>query len=139
LASLRASSTVGDLEHPVDVVFDEQHGNLGGDGRQQRGDACALRGGEPGERLVEQQYSRPRRNGEPHVEQALAAIGERGCFRLFDAAEAEKGDKVRSLFVHLRHRRGRGPQCETLGAARLHGEPQVLLGRESAEQICDLE
>ena len=100
---------VGDLEHPVDVVLDEQHGNFRGDGRQQRGDARALGGGESGERLVQQQDSRPCRNGETHVEQALPAVGERACFRLFDAAEAEKVDKPGSLLVHLRHCRGRGP------------------------------
>src|SRR3954462_776111 len=68
---------IGDLEHPVYVVLDEEHGHVRRYALDDVADALALRGGEPGERLVEEQQPRLRRQGEAHVEEALAAIGER--------------------------------------------------------------
>ena len=88
---------VGDLEHPVDVVLDQQDGDLGGHRFHQRGDALPLGRREAGQRLVEQQDARPRRQREPHVEQALPAIGERGRLGALDAGEAEIGRSTRSF------------------------------------------
>jgi len=109
-------------------VLDEQHGNLRRDGRQQRGDARALGGSEPSERFVEQQNPWPSGNGETHIEQALSAVGQRSRLCAFHTGEAEKGDKVLGLLVHLHHCGGRRPQREALGATGLNGEPQVLFG-----------
>ena len=53
---------VGELEHPVDVVLDQQHRQVGRDALDDGADALALGRGEPGERLVEQQHAR--RGGE---------------------------------------------------------------------------
>src|SRR2546430_9079750 len=50
---------IGDLEHAIDVVLDQQHRNFRCDGREQRGNPRALGGGEPSERLVEQENARP--------------------------------------------------------------------------------
>ena len=76
---------IGDLEDAVDVVLDQQHGDLPRDRLHQRGDARALGGGEARERLVEQQNVRRGREREPHVEQALSAIGERSRLGVLDA------------------------------------------------------
>ena len=45
-------------------------------------------------------------SGKPHVEQALAAIGERGGLGALDAGEAEKADELGGLRVHLGDRVG---------------------------------
>ena len=55
---------------------------------------CALGHRQPGERLVEQQDARARRERQPHVEQALAAIGERGGLGALDAGEPEEADQL---------------------------------------------
>ena len=71
---------VGKREHPVDIVLDQQHRQLGGDALDQRSDALALGGGEARQRLVEQQDAWSRRKCQSHVEQALSAVRE--CARL---------------------------------------------------------
>ena len=45
-------------EHAVDVVLDDQHGDIAGDGLDQMRDAFAFGCGEAGQRLVEQQDMR---------------------------------------------------------------------------------
>ena len=75
LAVIHHRDMVGQAEHAVDVVLDQQHRQFARQMLDQRADALALGGGEAGERLVEQQNARLDREREPHVEQALAAIG----------------------------------------------------------------
>ena len=58
---------------------------------------CALGRREPGQRLVEQQQARRGREREPHVEQPLAAIGQRGGLGALDAGEPEIADELGRL------------------------------------------
>ena len=55
----------------------------------QRPDALAFGGGEARERFVEQQQARPGGKRQPHVDQPLAAIGQRTCLGALDAVESE--------------------------------------------------
>ena len=87
---------VGDLEHAVDVVLDQQHRDLREMRLHQRGDARALGRRETRERLVEQQDVRRGREREPHVEQALSAIGERRRLGALHAGEAEVAHERRA-------------------------------------------
>ena len=130
---------VGDLEHAVDVVLDQQHGDLLRNALHQRGDARALGRREAGERLVEQQDVRRGRKREPHVEQALPAIGERGGLGALHAFEPEIRHERRRLGIDCGDAVGRGPPGEALGVPRLHGEAHVFLDRQAAEQVGDLE
>ena len=59
------------------------------DALDQRPDALAFGRGEPRERLVEQQHARPGGEREPHVDQPLAAVGQRTCLGALDAREPE--------------------------------------------------
>ncbi len=83
---------IGELEHPVDVVLDQQHRQIRRDALDDGADALALRRGKTGQRLVEQQHARRGGERHAHVEQALAAIGQHAGFGLLDAGEAEIAD-----------------------------------------------
>ena len=60
-------------------------------------DALALGRGEPGERLVEQQHARRVASASAHVEQALAAIGERAGLGALDAGERRDSGSARAV------------------------------------------
>jgi hypothetical protein len=53
-------------------------------------DALALGGGEPGERLVQQQHLRLGAERDAEIDQPLPAIGQFAALDLLDAFEAEK-------------------------------------------------
>ena len=61
----------------------------------QRADALAFGRGEACKRLVQQQQARPGCERQPHVEQPLAAIGQRAGLGLLDAGEAQIADQGR--------------------------------------------
>ena len=120
-------------------MLDQQHRQLGGDALDQRSDALALGGGEARQRLVEQQDTWSRRKRQPHVEQALSAIGECARFRRFDAGQPEKADQLGGFLHHRPHRARAGPAVEMKGIARLHREPQILEDGKRREKVGDLE
>ena len=130
---------VGELEHPVDVVLDQQHRQIRRDALDDGADALALGGGETGQRLVEQQHARRGGERHAHVEQALAAIGQHAGFGLLDAGEAEIADGGVGLGVDRLDRQRIGDGIEALGVPRLHGEADVLADAERRKQIGDLE
>ena len=97
-------------------MLDEEHRHVRRDALDDVADALALGGGEPGERLVEQQQPRLRREREAHVEEALPAIGERAGLGLLDAGDAEIADERRGLA--LDRRRALAPAPRDRSAAR---------------------
>ena len=106
---------VGELEHPVDVVLDQQHRQIRRDALDDGADAFALGGGEAGQRLVEQQHARRGGERHAHVEQALAAIGQHAGFGLLDAGEAEIADGGVGLVVDRLDRQRIGDGIEARG------------------------
>ena len=106
----------------------------------QRGDARALGRREARERLVEQQDARRGREREPHVEQALAAIGERGGLGALDAGEAEIADERRGLGVDVGDAIGRASTRRSAWRWRACTARRTFSShREAAEQVGDLE
>ena len=85
LALVHHGDVVGDLEHAIDVVLDEQHRNLAGDGLNQGGNPLPLGHRQAGERLVEQQDARAGAERDAQVEQALPAIRQRSRLGLLDS------------------------------------------------------
>ncbi len=65
---------IGQREHPVDVVLDQQHRDVRRDALDQVRDALAFGRREPGERFVEQQHARAGRERQSHVEEPLPAV-----------------------------------------------------------------
>ena len=55
LALVHHGDAMRETEHTIDVVLDDQHGDVGGDVLDQVGHALALRRRQSGERLIEQQ------------------------------------------------------------------------------------
>jgi hypothetical protein len=92
---------VRDLEDAIDVVLDEEHRQVCRDALDDVADALALGGGQPGKRLIQQQHARPRGEGEPHVEQALPAIGQGAGLGLLHTATPDSG---RGRWSRPRHR-----------------------------------
>ena len=78
---------VGDAEHRVHVVLDQQHGMLGLERRQQRQHALGLLGAHAGERLVEQQHARARSPGTSRSRAGACRRGS-GCRRCAPPASA---------------------------------------------------
>jgi hypothetical protein len=102
-------------------------------------DAFALGGGQASERLIEQEHARAGGQRKAHVEQPLAAIGERTRLVGLDPAEAHGADHACRLPVDLIKRGRAHPRIERLGKTRLHGEAHVLADRQRQEQVGDLE
>ena len=130
---------VGELEHPVDIVLDQQHRQVGRDALDDGADALALGGGETRQRLVEQQHARRGRKRDAHVEQALAAIGQRAGLGLLDAGEAEIADHGGGLGIDRVDRQRVGDRIEAARMPRLHGEADILADAERRKQVGDLE
>ena len=120
-------------------MLDEEHGHVRRDALDDVADALALGGGKPGERLVEEQQPRLRRQRQPHVEEALAAIGERAGLGPLHAGDAEIADECRGLALDVGERARLRPGIEAVPMACLDREPHVLLDRERREQVGDLE
>ena len=130
---------VGEGEHPVDVVLDQDHRHLGGEAPDQADDALALGGGEAGERLVEQQDPGPGGQRHADLEQALAAVGELIDARRLEPLEAEELDQRAGLLGDpLVVVRG-APEIEAAGIGGLDAEADVLAHRKAREQVGDLE
>ena len=130
---------VGELKHPVDVVLDQQHRQIGRDALDDGADALALGRGKAGERLVQQQHARRGGERHAHVEQALAAIGQHAGLGLFDAGEAEIADGGVGLGIDRVDRQRIGDGIEAARMPRLHGEADVFADAERRKQVGDLE
>ena len=140
LAFVHDRHVVGEAEHAVDVVLDQQHRNVGGELLDQRPDALALGRGEARERLVEQQQARLGGQRQPHVDQPLAAVGQGACLRALDAVEPEIARSSAAVSASISADGARaGPQIEAARMARLHGEADVLRDRQGRKQVGDLE
>jgi hypothetical protein len=139
LALVHHGDALREAEHAVDIVLDDQYRDVGGDAPDQVRDAFALRCREPGERFVEQQHVRPGTECDAEIDQPLPAIGELAALDGLDSFQAEEARELVRLGVNLRVAVDVAPDVEPPGMARLQRQPQVLVDRESAEQVGDLE
>jgi hypothetical protein len=121
LAVIHDGYGVSHLEYPVDVMLDQQHGDVGGQRLDQAGDARALGGGETGQRLVEQQDARLGSERQPHIQQALAAIAERGSLGALGPGKAGPAQQLRRILAHAGQRLGGAPDAEPPLMPGLHG------------------
>jgi hypothetical protein len=122
---------VGDAEHRVHVVLDQQHRVGALERAEQLEHAAGLLGAHAGERLVEQQRTRARRQAHRDLELALAAVAERAGDALRVADEA-------GGFERLARRRearlaafGRLPQHPRARPRGLRAEAAVLEHRKA--------
>ena len=82
-------NAVGEREHQIHVVLDQEHGDVarqGGDGGE---DIVALAFGNAGGGLVEQQHARLGGNRDRDLEQALLAVGQRRGQLVHDVEQME--------------------------------------------------
>ena len=96
---------IGKLEDAIHVVLDEQDRHLRHEAADKARDPLALAGGEPDQRLVEQQHARSRRERNADLEQALAAVGQAGGRYALQALESEEADERCGLRGDLAERR----------------------------------
>ena len=85
---------VGDAEHRVHVVLDQQDRVRGLEAREQPQHALGLLGAHAGQRLVEQQHARPGRQAHRDLELALVAVAQRAGDALGHAVEAGRGQRL---------------------------------------------
>ena len=120
-------------------MLHQQNRDIGRDGLDDVADPAPLGGGEPGERLVEQQHPRPGGERQGHVDEALAAIGQRAGLGLLDPGKAEITHQRRRVGGNAGQGGGARPDAEAAGMTGLDGKADILLDRQPAEQIGDLE
>ena len=118
-----------EAEHAIDVVLDDQNGNIRGDVLDQARDALALGRGESGQRLVEQQYLRFRAERDAEIDQTLSAIGQVAALDVLDAFQPEEFDQLGGFLVHLRIAVDVAPEVEAPGVLRLQRQPHILVNR----------
>ncbi len=130
---------IGELEHPVDVMLDQQHRQIGRDALDDRANAFALGGGKPRQRFVEQQHTRRGGQRNAHVQQPLATVGQRARIGLLDARKAKIADDLVGLAIDRCDGQRIGERIEPARMARLHGEADILADTQFGKQIGDLE
>ncbi len=130
---------VGQREYLVDVVIDEHDGDRLAQGPDQVGHPHAIVGGETGERLVEQEQVRARRQGDGDLEQALVAMRQVARHRERLVGETDGGQESHRLRVQIGEGTGVGEHGEAAAVPGLGGDAHVLEHREQLEDADDLE
>ncbi len=138
-ALMQHRQPVRDFQHPVDVVFDQQHGMGLAQTVDQLAHHLTIRLGQTGQRLVQQQDLGVRRQSDGDFQQPLLAM--RQVRALFAGTFHQPHD--------LQQRPGAGvdfldimrvaPQAVALGALALNRKADVLEHRQVAEHAEDLE
>src|SRR6266850_182649 len=139
LALVHHGDSLRKTEHAIDVVLDDQYRNVRGHVLDQVRHAFALGGGEASQRLIEQQHLWFGAERDPQVHQTLPAIGQFAAFDLLDAFETEEFYQFGGFGVNLRIAVDIAPDVEAHRMPRLQRKPQVLVDRQAAEQVGDLE
>ena len=138
-ALVQDGDPVGEGEHPVDIVFNQQHRMASGQFPDHGGDPFAVGVAKPGQRFVEQQQFRLGRQRHRNFEQALFAMCQirtklSGAIRKTDGREQRPG-----LFANLWKSVGVAPQRTAVGGARLRRHPHRLEHRQIGEYADNLE
>ena len=120
-------------------MFDQQHRDIGGQGRHGLQQFFALAGGHTGHGFVEQQHARLAGQRNRNLQQAAFAVGQHARFLGHHGREVEL---LQQLFTALIDRFARAQRLPPLAAQALvlrHGERQGFERRERVEQLVDLE
>jgi hypothetical protein len=130
---------LGEAEHHIHVVLDDQHGDVGIEAGDHIEDEMALRGRHAGRRLVEQQHARPLGERNRDLDQALAAIGQltHQLERIVD--QPQRFQVIERLVDHRSLGAGRTPEIVVLAIAFADGHADVFQNRQPAEELIDLE
>ena len=107
---------VGEGEHQIHVVLDQQHGDIARQCRYGGENIVALAFGNAGSGLVEQQHPRFGGDGDRDLQQALLAIGQRRGRFVHDVEQPEPRQVLRDLGIDV--------------VARAHGSPPVAAAAE---------
>ena len=130
---------VGERQHLIDVVIDQDDREGPVEGADQVGDADALVRREAGQRLVEQQELGARRERQGDLEQALVAVGQVRRDGPGLVGEADGGEEPQRLVVQVGEAPAVGEHREAAAMLRLRRDPHVLEHRERVEDADDLE
>ena len=130
---------IGQLEHAINVMLDQQHRHIGRDTLDDRTDALAFRRSETGERFVEQQDARRGRQRHAHVQQPLSAIGQRTGLGALDTGQTEIADDGVGFAIDRFDRQRRRERIEAAGMPPLHRKSNILADTQGRKQIGDLE
>ncbi len=139
LAHVQDGDAFGQGQHAVDVVLDQQHGARAGDAPDDPADPLAVRLGQAGQRLVQQQQRRIAGQGHGDVQQALLAVRQilaapRSAFHQADRRQQLPHPRVTPRVpVGIPEHRGRA------AVGRLHRQAQVLEHAQAVEYRDDLE
>ena len=125
-------------EHTVNVVLDDQHRNIAGDGLDQMRHALSFGCRQAGQRFVHQQHLWSGAQRDAEIDQPLAAIRQLAAFSVFNALESEKFHQFTSLCMDFRVAVDVAPGVEAAWVLRLQRQPQIFIDRQAAKQIGDL-
>jgi hypothetical protein len=117
---------VGQIGHHRQIMFDHQHGAVGGDAADQLRDAVDVLMAHAGGRLVEQQHFRIERQGGGDIQRALAAIGQFDRIPGGEFGQADIGDQRHRLAVVFVEHGTRAPEVHRVAAEPLQGDAHVL-------------
>ena len=129
---------VGEAEHRVHVVLDEQHRRLRAHLVDEGNHARRFLRAHARHRLVEQHELRPRGEGKAHFEHALLAVRQRHRHGAQACLQADLGTDGPGLVEQCALVRHGAPEAEARAAARLHGERQVFEDAVAAKDAGDL-
>ena len=133
-AQVQHADAVGEAEHDVQVVLDEQDRDLAWEGLHQLGEAAALGGGHAGGRLVEQQQRRAGRQGHRHLELTALAVAELADAGRGAPVETDLGQAALDLGGDAGAPGCRGEQAQPVAAEPLRGQGDVVGDRQRQEQ-----
>ena len=139
LALVHHGDGVGEAEHAVDIVLDDQDRNIGGDVLDEVRTRSRSAAAKARQRLVQQQHLRLGAERDAEIDQPLPAIGQFAALDGLDPFKAEELDQLRGLGVDIAVVVDIAPEVEAPGVLRLQRQAQVFVDRQPLEQIGDLE
>ena len=137
LAVRHRRDALGETEHAIDVVLDDEHAHVLRERADHRNDALALRRRQSRERLVEEQQLRAGGQRHADLHQALAAVREARDRRRFHALQSEEADELLRLEVDDRVLLGIAAEEEFPAVRRPEGCP-VRLAHAAAPRAVGL-
>ena len=130
---------LGEAEHHVHVVLDDQNGDVGVEAGHDVEDQMAFRRRHAGRRLVEQQHARALRQRDGDLDQALAAIWQFAHQLERVVGQPQRVEMIERLVEDRALGADRAPEIVGVAVALGDHHADVLQNGQPAEQLVDLE
>src|SRR5262245_28683804 len=130
---------VGEREHRLHIMLDQQDRQLALELAQRPDHARALLRSHSGHRLVEQQHARSRGERHGDLELPVLAVTEIGDQYVAPLGESHAGERGARRHAQVGLAARAAPEVEGVAGMRLHRERDIVEGGEIEEQRGDLE